>query len=400
MRKRTKKVELLVLTPESLARSLETTDAELRNEYDKAGDQLTSAETRNVTIWRLKDDAQAQTLVQGIAAGKSLDQILAANDFGITATPLGQITRDEIADEAIAIAAFDGDKGLTIADADSGKVAVMVRNIVPETQLSFEEARDQLVARVNAAKARDQILDKIDEIEEQRATLRPINEIAADVGLETQTVTITQSGVGIADIADLPADGQQRLLSAVNDAEKDALLPAVTIGGNAMAWFDLLETTAARDLSMDEVRDELETAWLEDQRAEALAQKAEALVEQVEAGTPIFDVASTVGQIAQPSLPLTRRGDGSFITGNVASAAFSGGEGHADAVRLSDGTYLVFQVTNITPAQPADIEQQNLIALSDSVADDLYQQFITARRDDLGVSINQGTLNQILSLEQ
>ncbi len=293
-----KKVELLVLTPESLARSLETTDAELRNEYDKAGDQLTSAETRNVTIWRLKDDAQAQTLVQGIAAGKSLDQILAANDFGITATPLGQITRDEIADEAIAIAAFDGDKGLTIADADSGKVAVMVRNIVPETQLSFEEARDQLVARVNAAKARDQILDKIDEIEEQRATLRPINEIAADVGLETQTVTITQSGVGIADIADLPADGQQRLLSAVNDAEKDALLPAVTIGGNAMAWFDLLETTAARDLSMDEVRDELETAWLEDQRAEALAQKAEALVEQVEAGTPIFDVASTVGQIA------------------------------------------------------------------------------------------------------
>ncbi len=102
----------------------------------------------------------------------------------------------------------------------------------------------------------------------------------------------------------------------------------------------------------------------------------------------------------QPSLPLTRRGDGSFITGNVASAAFSGGEGHADAVRLSDGTYLVFQVTNITPAQPADIEQQNLIALSDSVADDLYQQFITARRDDLGVSINQGTLNQILSLEQ
>lgn len=395
-----KRVELLVLTPESLARSLEATDAELRNEYDKAGDQLTSAETRNVTLWRLKDDAQAQTLVQGIAEGKSLDQILAANNLGITATPLGQVSRDEISDEAIAIAAFDGDKGLTIADAASGKVAVMVRNIRPETPLSFEDAREELVARVNAAKARDQILDKIDEIEEQRATLRPINEIAADVGLETQTVTVTQSGVGLSDVADLPQDGQQRLLTAVNNAEEDALLPAVTIGGNAMAWFDLLETTAARDLSLDEVRDELETAWLEDQRAEALAEKADSLVQDVKDGTPIFDVASTVGQIAQPSLPLTRRGDGSFITGNVASAAFSGGEGYSDAVRLSDGTYIVFQVTNITAAQPADIEQQNLISLSDSVADDLYQQFITARRDDLGVSINQGTLNQILSLDQ
>ncbi|TDQ66342.1 peptidyl-prolyl cis-trans isomerase D [Maritalea mobilis] len=395
-----KKIDVLVLTPESLARSLEASEEELRAEYEAAGDQLTTAETRNVTLWRLNDDAQAATLVQGIAQGQSLDQILAVNNFGISATPLGQITRDQIEDEAIAIAAFDGDKGLTIADAATGKVAVMVRNIVPETQLSFEEAQEQLLARVNAKKARDQILDKIDEIEEQRATLRPISEIAAEVGLETQTIEITQSGVGLNEVNDLPAEGQERLLTAINNAEQDALLPAVTIGANAMAWFDLLEETTARDLTLEEVREELETAWLETQRAQALAEKADALVAQINDGTAIFDVASEVGQIAQPSLPLTRRGDGSFITANVASAAFSGGEGHADAVRLSDGTYLVFQVTGITAAEPSDIEQDNLIALSDSVADDLYQQFITARRDDLGVSINQGTLNQILSLDQ
>lgn len=395
-----KKIDVLVLTPESLARSLEASEEELRAEYEAAGDQLTTAETRNVTLWRLNDDAQAATLVQGIAQGQSLDQILAVNNFGISATPLGQITRDQIEDEAIAIAAFDGDKGLTIADAATGKVAVMVRNIVPETQLSFEEAQEQLLARVNAKKARDQILDKIDEIEEQRATLRPISEIAAEVGLETQTIEITQSGVGLDEVNDLPAEGQERLLTAINNAEQDALLPAVTIGANAMAWFDLLEETTARDLTLEEVREELETAWLETQRAQALAEKADALVAQINDGTAIFDVASEVGQIAQPSLPLTRRGDGSFITANVASAAFSGGEGHADAVRLSDGTYLVFQVTGITAAEPSDIEQDNLIALSDSVADDLYQQFITARRDDLGVSINQGTLNQILSLDQ
>lgn len=395
-----KKIDVLVLTPESLARSLEASDEELRAEYEAAGDQLTTSETRNVTLWRLNDDAQAATLVQGIAQGQSLDQILAVNNFGISATPLGQITRDQIEDEAIAIAAFDGDKGLTIADAATGKVAVMVRNIVPETQLSFEEAQEQLLARVNAKKARDQILDKIDEIEEQRATLRPISEIAAEVGLETQTIEITQSGVGLDEVNDLPAEGQERLLTAINNAEQDALLPAVTIGANAMAWFDLLEETTARDLTLEEVREELETAWLETQRAQALAEKADALVAQINDGTAIFDVASEVGQIAQPSLPLTRRGDGSFITANVASAAFSGGEGHADAVRLSDGTYLVFQVTGITAAEPSEIEQDNLIALSDSVADDLYQQFITARRDDLGVSINQGTLNQILSLDQ
>lgn len=395
-----KQIEVLVLTPESLARSLDASEEELRAEYDASGDQLTSDETRNVTLWRLKDDAQAQTLVEGIAQGQSLDQILAANNFGITATPLGQISRGQISDETIANAAFDGDKGLTIADAADGKVAVMVRNIVPETQLSFEDARDELVARVNAKKASDIIIDKIDEIEEQRATLRSIGEIAADVGLETQTVDVTRSGVGLDQIGDLPAEGEQRLLTAINNAEQDALLPAVTIGANAMAWFDLLQEIAARDLTLEEVRDDLETAWMQDQRAQALAEKANELVAEVDQGTPIFDVASKVGQIAQPSLPLTRRGDGSFITANVATAAFSGGEGFADAVQLQDGTYLVFQVTGITAAEPSDIEQDNLIALSDSVADDLYQQFITARRDDLGVSINQGTLNQILSLDQ
>ncbi|MCF4098536.1 peptidylprolyl isomerase [Maritalea mediterranea] len=395
-----KKIEVLVLTPESLARSLEPTESELRAEYEQAGDQLTSDETRNVTLWRLRDDSQADTLVQGIAQGQSLDQILAANNFGITATPLGQVSRGDIENEAIASAAFDGDKGLTIADTADGKVAVMVRNIVPAEQLSFEEARDQLVANVAADQARDIIIDKIDEIEEQRATLRPISEIAADVGLETQTVEITRSGEGLDTVNDLPQDGQQRLLTAINNAEQDALLPAVTIGGNAMAWFDLLEETPARDLTLDEVRDELETAWMEDQRAQALAEKASELASRVEQGTPIFDVASEVGQIAQPSLPLTRRGDGSFITANVASAAFSGGEGHADAVRLQDGTYLVFQVTGVTPAEPIEVTQDNLSSVSDNVADDLYQQFITARRDDLGVNINQGTLNQILSLDQ
>ncbi|WP_424981188.1 SurA N-terminal domain-containing protein [Maritalea sp. S77] len=395
-----KQIQVLVLTPESLARSLDATDEELRAEYEASGDQLTTAETRNVTLWRLKDDAQAQTLVQGIAQGQSLDQILAVNNFGITATPLGQIARDEFTDETIASAAFDGDKGLTIADTAEGQVAIMVRNIVPETQLSFEEARDQLVARVNAKKANDVIIDKIDEIEEQRATLRSIGEIAADVGLETQTVEVTRSGVGLDMIEDLPAEGEQRLLTAINNAEQDALLPAVTIGANAMAWFDLNEVTPARDLALEEVRDKLEIAWMQDQTAQALTEKANELVAKVDQGTPIFDVASEVGQIAQPSLPLTRRGDGSFITANVASAAFSGGEGYTDAVRLSDGTYIVFQVTGITAAEQSDIEQDNLIALSDSVADDLYQQFITARRDDLGVSINQGTLNQILSLDQ
>jgi peptidyl-prolyl cis-trans isomerase D len=391
-------IDILVLTPETLGKTLTVTDADIEADYAKYGASYITPETRNIKIVSLNDPSQA-SLLTGLAVGDSaFNGLLDSMGLSDKVEDLGQVGLADIADNTVGEAAFGlSEAGLAVVVAETGTKAILVSNIIAGGQQPLEAVRDQVAKAAAERQAKTIIVDKIDEIEELRATLSPIKDIAAQFGLQVDTVDVTPSGGGLLSIDGLPNGAPSRLLPAIAAAELDKLLPAVVLNADSMAWFDLNQITDARDQTLDEVRPLLLASWTQEQKSEALAKKSEELVAAIDAGEELQAVATANGLEAQTALNITREGN-DVVSAQVAAQAFQGGEGHVASATDGDGGYVIFKVTwlNAAPLQEVDPQMQESIAAG--LADNVYQQFISAKRDDLGFNVNEAAINQLLSL--
>jgi len=391
-------IDILVLTPETLAKTLTVSDADIEAEFAKTGASYISPETRGIKVVSMNDPAQA-TLLGGLSVN-SVELTNLLDTMGLTdqIEDLGQIAQADVADPSIAAAAFGmSETGLTIVVGESGTKAILVSNIVAGGPQPLEQIRDQVAQAAAIRQAKTLIVDKIDEIEELRATLSPIKEIAAQFGLDVTNTDVTPSGGGYASIEGLPTAATSRLIPTVGSAELDKLLPAVSLSADSMAWFDLNQITEARDQTLDEVRPLILASWLQGKKSDELNKKAEELVASLEAGEELSVAAATVGVETETALNLTRRGNDT-IPSQVAAAAFQGSEGYVGSAQTSEGDHIIFKVTWLNSAAPQDIDPEMKESVSAGLSENAYQQFIAAKRDDLGFNVNQTAINQLLSL--
>src|SRR5690606_40489460 len=79
--------------------------------------------------------------------------------------------------------------------------------------------------------------------------------------------------------------------------------PAINLGSNRTAFFELGEIQPARDQTLDEVRDDVVAAWRELQTDMEMTRAAEDMVADIDAGTDLFTVAAENGQTPQTSAP-------------------------------------------------------------------------------------------------
>ena len=98
------------------------------------------------------------------------------------------------------------------------------------------------------------------------------------------------------------------------------------------------------------------------------------------------------------SSPITRDGDKTAVLNQqVASQIFaSGPDSHGSAID-GDGDYLIYHVTDVTPATGAP-DKNVTDFLTNSTRDALYAEFITGLRDEAGLKINQQALSALLNL--
>lgn len=391
-------IDILVLTPEILANTITVSDADIEAEFEKTGASFVAPETRDIKIVSLDNPGQAALLGGLSVNGTEFANLLANMGLTEKVEDLGQVAQADIPDSAVADAAFElSNAGLTVVVGETGTKAILVSNIVAGGPQALDQVRDQVAQAAAVRQAKALIVDKIDEVEELRATLSPIKEIAAQMGLSATNVDVTPSGGGFAAVDGLPNGAMARLLPVIGSAEMEKLLPAVALSADSMAWFDLNQVTEARDQTLQEVRPLVLASWMQGKKSDELALKAEELVDQLQNGDELEAVAATVGVEAQTSINLTRAGNGD-VSREVATAAFQGGEGHVGSALTADGEHVIFKVTwlNAASAQENDQEMQDSIAAG--LADNAYQQFINAKRDDLGFNVNQTAINQLLSL--
>lgn len=395
----TRQVDVLSLSPAALAASKTFTDAEIAAEYERIKANLTKPERRTIRQVVLPDDAAVAVFESGKAAGTKFEDLVAQVSLPIV--ELGTLSQAEVTDSVLATAAFELQAGeFSVIPGVQGKRAIHIAAIQPGGATPLEEAKPELIKGLGLAAARAELTDVLDQIEELRAAFQPLSEIGKRFNLPVVSVAVTASGAALEANADIPADGRARVAAAIFAANPDAdLVPVVALSGSQNVWFDLKAVEPARDQTLEEVREALVAAWTAEKTEEAVLAKVEELTKALEGGAAVADLAVTVNQFPQLSQAMTRNGDGTPIfDAAVASTIFAGGADHFGSAKNADGDYVIFRVVEVTPAE-GEADAPTKAFVENSVRDSLYGQFVTGLRDDAGLLINQGVLNQILALD-
>jgi len=398
----TRTIDIMTLSPPILAAGITVPDDQVKAEYDKTKDSLVKTEKRDIKQVTLTDD-QAKAFEAGKTAGKSFDDLVKAAN--LQATDLGSLAKTSIADSALADAAFGLKQGdFSIIPGIGGKRAATVTSIEPGGQLSYDEAKGDIAKRLALTQATNEAGDDIDQIEDLRAGKQALGAIAPRYKLKVASVVLTADGSALSAVPDIAEADRAKVAQAVFGAKEGAITPSVQLSNSQNVWFDLKKVDPARDQTLAEVRDKLAAAWTKEKTDAAMKAEAEKIVGELKSGKSFDDVTVELNQLPILSQPITRQGDkttagtGSVLDAAVGQAAFDGGPTHFGYAVNGDGDYVVFQVQAVNPASAAPAAQLKT-AVVNSVRTTAYNDFASGLRQDAGLRINQGALNQALALD-
>jgi peptidyl-prolyl cis-trans isomerase D len=402
--KETRSIDMLALSPESIASTKVISDEEVAAEYERTKDTRVRIERRKIQQFVLSTPELEAAFTAGKAAGTPIADLVAANNVALQ--DLGTLSRAEVTDSALAAAAFDlALNDYVIIPGIGSQRVVTVSEIQPGGQITLDESREDIRRQLALTAARAEYGDTLDQIEELRAAFRPLTEIAQRFNLNLVSLDLTPGAPELSSDRDVTPEELSRLSSAIFGAEEGELTPTVTFGSNRNIFFDLNKIEPARDQTLDEVRDALATAWTNQKTAEALTAEVTRITEQLKSGTPFADVATSIGQFPILSPALKRDGSATVggstaqadpvLSADVAREIFNGGPTHYGSAINADGDYVVFQVVEVTPAPAPDVRASDFV--ENSIREGVYQDLVRGLIADSGIRTNQQVLTQLMT---
>ena len=399
-------VNVVVLTPETLAKVDSVPDAEARKRYEELkGSRFGAPERRTVEQIVFPNAEAAEAAAKRIVDGAAFEAIAAENNIDPKNLELGTFTKSEMFDPAVAEAAFSLAEGAVSGPIQGrfGNVIVRVTKVQPESTKPFEEVAADVKREVALERARQEIDSLHDAVEDLRASARPLNEVAREKGLPLVSVpALDRSGRDKAGnpVADLPE--REALIAAVFSTDIGADNEPLRTRDGGYVWYDVTGVEPARDKTLDEVREAVVTQWRSEQISRQLTERARAIVERIEKGEPLEAIAGELGMEAKSVTDLARGASREDLSADVVNRMFATPVGKAASAAGSDESRVAFKVTGagmppfVTSTNEAQrIEEQLRILLTD----DLLGQYIAQLQKDLGVSINRENMRRAIGGE-
>jgi peptidyl-prolyl cis-trans isomerase D len=398
-----RKLDLLVLSPQDTSRWTEVSDADARKAYDERRARYVTPERRELQQIVFPNADEARAAAEKISKGATFEQIAAERGVKEADINLGMVTKAGMLDSTVADAAFKLEPG-KVSDPIAGRfgtVLLRVGKVEPEKVKRYEEVANEIKREIAAERAKAQIADLQIKIEDERGAGQPLAEIAKKLNLTPRRIeAIDRSGrdPGGAPVTGLPANVD--FIGAAFASDVGVENDPVQAPDGGYVWFEVIATTPSRERPLAEVQDRVIERWREDEIAARLNAKAAELVDKLKTSN-INDVATAAGLKAQGVKGLKRGAVSDAVPAKVVNDVFATPK---DGIGNSEGdrpTYrVVFRVTDISVPKldPASAEAKQLDgALRSAGFEDLVSQYITRLQADLGTTINEAALNQVLS---
>jgi peptidyl-prolyl cis-trans isomerase D len=402
-----RKLVALTVSPAESARWITVSDEEAQQVYQQQRSRFGTPERRQIQQVVLPNMEEARTAFDRIKEGRiTLEGLASEKGLKSTDIDLGLLSKNEVLDPAVAEAAFALKEGETSEPIEGrfGAALIRVTKVEPSQQRSFEQVAPQIKQDLALERGRAEMLTFHDKIEDELAAGSQLTEVAQKLGLQPQIVeAVDRSGRDAEGnpVTGLPAGTD--IISSVFSSAVGVENEPVQLPGGGYLWYEVTGITPSRERSLDEVKDKAELQWRNEQVAERLQAKATALVDRLNSGSSLADAATAEGLKVETASGLKRSKPSGPLTADLIENVFRTEKGKAASGPGQDPVErVVFRVTEINVPAPnsaaADLKRTEE-ALQRSYADDVMTQYITRLQSDLGVSINQSALRQVVGGE-
>ena len=402
-----RRIKAMVLSPETLAKDIPITDADLHKAYDAQRAQYVKPERRSVQVVQAPDEAKAQALAtqwQGGADWAAMQA--AAQAAGGSAIELDDSVESGLPGAALGKAAFAASPDAVSAPLQGlggWQVIKVVKVTIGSTQ-TFDQVKDALRSRILAEKATDLIYDRANKVDNILASGAGLDELPGDLGLVGVAGTMDAEGNTL-DGKPAPIPGgdelRQGLITAAFQAHKGdpPRLTEVPLkaGGSAYYALTVEDVIPPAVKPFDQVKDQVLADWTHDAARHTQETAAAKLMTAVKQGQKLADAAAVAG-VPVRRTPLSSRAQAvAGMPQELLRPLFDLKLGEPTMVETPDGFLVAVpaEIQEPDPTKdPTDYDQVRT-AMTRAMGNDVAEIFAQALRDRAQPRINQTNLDSI-----
>ncbi len=390
--------EALAINPADIVKPDSISDEDAQKYYEEFRDtRYASGERRTIQQIPYSSDEDAQAAFDKLQAKSATFEALAAErKIDAAALTIGNLTRQEIIDPAIADAAFAAAQNTVLPPVKGrfGTVLIRVTAIDKSGHKDFAGVKDEIKQQVAQDRAKSRIETLRDDIDDMWINARPLTEIAKEKNIPLINVSsVSRSGL---DMQDKPVTGlpeAEKLVQAVFASDIGVDNDTLRTNDGGYIWYQVTNVTPSRDRTLDEVRNQVISIWKQNAIADQLSELAAKYVEQIKTPADLKKVAGDMKLEVKTASKVSRA--------DRAQATDMGAQGLTrifatpveKAASVANGTNrIVFLVTSATvPAFNADDDQTKLLnnQLAGSVSYDLLIEYISKLQKEYGATVYQ-----------
>jgi peptidyl-prolyl cis-trans isomerase D len=396
-----RKISFVVVTPEEVGKWSEVSDEDARKIFEQNRSKLGTPEKRQISQMIFPNAEEAAAARGRIAGGTSFEDVAKERGLNPADVDLGTIAKSGILDSAVADAAFSLPSG-EISQPVAGRFGVAlvkIGKIEPGVEPSYESVAATLKKDIATDRARAKVSDLHNKVEDERGGGAGVIEAAQKLGLTAVTIDAVDRSGRLPN--GQPVSNIPRGLDVVSQAFNSSVGvdndPIQFSGG--YVWYDVLDVTASRERTLDEVKDQVEAKWRDDQIMTRLRAKATEMVQKLDQGGKLADEAAAAGAKVETAKDVRRDATPPGLPASAVTAAFRTPK---DAVGQSAGSganeWIVFRVTDIT-VPPVDLASDDIKKLKETLqrglTDEQVAQYVSRIEQTIGTTINQAAFAQV-----
>jgi peptidyl-prolyl cis-trans isomerase D len=399
-----RKIAYIKLEPEDIADTTAITDEQVKADYEANKAKFSTSETRTIEQIVFKTTEAATAARGSIDAGSTFEDVVKAEGKALPDVLLGTFSKDKVADNAVAEAAFKlkANEVSGVIQGAFGPVLIRVTEIKPQVVRPLDEVKEEIRKDLALVEANRVLLDVHDSYEDARAGGESLREAANRLKLKVVTIDAIDRAALRPDgsvVNDLPAS--QDLLRGAFETEVNIENPPLNVGSNGFVFYEVEGITPARDRTLDEVREKVVADWKKAEIQSRLSAKAAELEKKLKDGAPLDTLATELKLEKQTKRGLKRDADDADF-GKPGIAAVFGVPQGGTGVFLSphDDAQILFKVTEAfepAGAGPDSVPEEQRNAFSSGLADDLLDQLVARLQTEYAVTVDQAAVQQALA---
>src|SRR5947209_747877 len=393
-----RRVVTLAVTPATTVNPESISDADAQKLYDEVKDaRFSTPERRDIQQITFPDEAAVAEASAKIKSGASFESIAADRKLTEKDIELGLLQKSDIADQALANAAFALPRGEVSQPVKTafGYAILRVSKIESGSTKPFADVSSELKREIASQRAKSQVQKLHDAIEDQRSAGKSLSDAAKSVGLEARTIDAADATGR--DKNGKPVEGLiagPDLLKAAFASDIGVDNDTVNTADGGYIWFEVAGVEPAHERKLEEVKPEVETAWRNDETQRILSQKATDMVKELQSGGDFQALASATSLQVQHSNEVKRSGAAGFTPGAIVQI-FNVPTGSVGQAAADGGSRMVFHVLD-SVVQPYDADKPDSKQIGEQLksglAEDLISEYVRRLQNDYGVSVNPGAL--------